>query len=138
MNAAAGVRHFVESLRLALRLLEVTNRRIENRMGWSHGYLSRLFNGTIEPRLSHVFEILEILEVEPAEFFALAFPPQSGPPTEGGAQLRQLLQPYRPEPDPTSPPPVRREELAALLQRALEAFLAAEAGSPPPRPGGPA
>lgn len=68
----------VEALLRALRWMVVvcgaTNRSVEEKLGVSYGYLSRLFAGAIELKVRHLFEICEVLGVDAAEFFHLAFP----------------------------------------------------------------
>jgi len=55
------IRWILDTLKTSMRLLEITNREVETRMEWSHGYLSRIFSGTIELRVEHVVEIVAIL-----------------------------------------------------------------------------
>ena len=70
------VRRIAELLSAELRSRKVTKRSIEQRMGWSHGYMTRLTSGAIELKLRHVFEVLEVVGVSPAEFFLQAYAPQ--------------------------------------------------------------
>jgi transcriptional regulator with XRE-family HTH domain len=94
------IRWILDTLKTSLRLLEVTNREIENKMGWSHGYLSRIFAGNIELRMEHILEIIGILRLHPAEFFELAYPQLPDPPSEAAQRLRSLLRRYQAEPPP--------------------------------------
>lgn len=68
------VQYLKEMLATQIRRQRITRRSIEQRMGWSHGYLTRLMGGVIELKLRHVFDILAMIEVTPAEFFAEAYP----------------------------------------------------------------
>ena len=57
----------------ALRDLIATRRRslasLERGMGYSEKYLSKLFNGSVELKLVHLFDLLAELDVEPRDFF---------------------------------------------------------------------
>jgi transcriptional regulator with XRE-family HTH domain len=116
------VERVLDTIRLALRLLDVTNRHVENRLGMSHGYLSRVLAGHIELRLSHVLDIAEVLGLAPAELFDLAWPLKPQPPTPAAARLHHLLRSFRPAPpEPLEPAaPAAHDELAGLLRRVLE------------------
>src|SRR4051794_33398660 len=48
-------------LRSAIRLSEYTNRDLERKLGFSGGYLSRLFGGQIDIKVSHILTVLEII-----------------------------------------------------------------------------
>ena len=92
------IRWILDTLKTAMRLLDITNRRVETEMGWSHGYLSRIFAGTIELRFEHVIEIAGILGLQPAELFDLAYPRLPEPPSPNAVRLRSLLRRYQPGP----------------------------------------
>ena len=79
------VQYLKEMLATQIRRQRVTRRSIEQRMGWSHGYLTRLMGGVIELKLRHLFDILKMIEVSPAEFFAEAYPLPSGRTRPEGA-----------------------------------------------------
>lgn len=91
MNAQDEVHRLLHVLRVAMRILEVTNRDIEKKMGLSYGYLSRLFAGNIELKVEHVLLISEILGLTPAEFFQLAYPRKTVPPTESAVRMQAIL-----------------------------------------------
>lgn len=90
-DEAEPIRWVLDTLKLVLRLLEITNREIETKLGWSHGYLSCIFAGSIE----HVIEIAHYAGLSPAEFFHLAYPalPESLSPT--AARLYQILRRFQ-------------------------------------------
>jgi hypothetical protein len=108
------IRWILDTLKTSMRLLEITNREVETRMGWSHGYLSRIFSGTIELRVEHVVEIVAILGLTPAEFFNLAYPRQPDPPSPAAARLRSLLRRYQPADEPGA---IEEHELVDLVRR---------------------
>ena len=104
-----------------MRLLEVTNRVVEQRMEWSHGYLSRIFSGTIELRVEHVIEIAAILGLTPAEFFDLTYPRKPVPLSPNAARLQSLLRRYQPLPEPAEPLPAGGGDgTVELLKRLVE------------------
>ena len=114
---AAEIRWILDTLRTSMRLLEVTNRKVEEGMGWSHGYLSRIFSGTIELRVEHVIEIAALLGLKPAEFFDLTYPRKPEPPSPNAARPRGLLRRYQSEPSPETQPAAEARGLAELVER---------------------
>lgn len=67
-------------LRDLLEDSDLSQREVEERLGWSPGYLSRLLNGRVGLRLRHLEVLLEALGVAPGEYFGALFPP---PPPAG-------------------------------------------------------
>ena len=63
-----------EVLSAAVRMAGRSRLSLERQMGLSSGYLSKILGGTVELRLRHVSMILDALEVDPADFFRVAFP----------------------------------------------------------------
>jgi transcriptional regulator with XRE-family HTH domain len=63
-----------EVLSAAVRVAGRSRLSMERQMGLSSGYLSKILGGTVELRLRHVSMILDALEVDPADFFRVAFP----------------------------------------------------------------
>ena len=94
----AETAHMIQVLRAALRVLGYTNREIETRLGVSGGYLTRLFNGTLELRFQHIVDIARAIGLEPAEVFQLAYPQPPSPPTESAQRLRETFGPRTPMP----------------------------------------
>jgi len=78
-------------------VLDVDPRTLEERMGVSPRFLHRLFNNFIEFRVQYLFAILAALEIEPAEFFALAYPDLPAEPSHTAAELRRRLRDLTPE-----------------------------------------
>ena len=124
----------VNLLRTVTRLLGITNREIEKRMGLSFGYLSRLFNGTINLRAEHIVQIADAIGLHPAEFFQLAYPrggPQ--PKTQAASRLYEILNGYGPGPLRTVLPPTpapSQEEIERLMTASIRKLLQ-EIGRPP-------
>lgn len=66
-------------LRELLEDSDLRQRDVEDRLGWTRGYLSQLLSGRVELRLRHLEAVLEALDVAPAEYFGVLFPtPQAG------------------------------------------------------------
>jgi transcriptional regulator with XRE-family HTH domain len=127
-----STRQMLDALRSALRLLGLSNREVEKRLGVSVGYLSRLFSGTIELRFEHIADLARVLEMDPVELLYFAFPRPKDPPTRGARRLREMA---GTEPDPpaggSSSP--SDEDMERLIARTLQKLLA----PPPPRRTGP-
>jgi hypothetical protein len=85
------VRYVLDALKSAIRILGYTVRDIENRLRYSHGYLSRVFAGTIELKMEHVIDIAKALEVEPAELLAFVYPTLMDPASPAAYELWQRV-----------------------------------------------
>ena len=127
-DTEAESRRILELLSTLIRILGLSNREIERRVGLSPSYLSRLFGGYLELKMEHVLEIGRALGLEPQEFFELAYPKSSEPPSESMERLRNVLdtlQPKRPaaEPAPKPLPGLNTEEVERSVQDALRQVL---------------
>ena len=91
-------------LRTAIRLLGLTNREVERRLGMTPSYLGRLFGGTIELKVEHVISIARAMGIQPWEFFELAYPRRSDPPSEPFRAIRTLLRDMQPATEPAPAP----------------------------------
>jgi transcriptional regulator with XRE-family HTH domain len=123
------VERLIRVLTTAMRILDLSNREIEKRLHLSPSYLSRLFNGLIELRAEHLLAISRAIGLTPAEFFHLAYPKRTEPPSEAALQLRRVLQELQPPPPP-APPSLRDDELERRIQETVQRLLA-EMGRPP-------
>ena len=74
-----------------MKLLGFTNRDVERKLGLSASYLSRLFSGLIELRVSHIVDIAKTIGVDPEEIFHLAFPDRKHPGNAAAARLRESI-----------------------------------------------
>ncbi len=123
------VERLLTVLRTAIRLLGLTNREIERRLGLTPSYLGRLFGGSIELKVEHLLAISRAIGLEPAEFFELAYPRRPEPPTESSKTIRKLLrdmQPSEPEARPTVT--ISDEELQQKIQESVRQALRDLAG----------
>lgn len=114
----------INLLRAALRMLGFSHREIARRMGMSPSYLSKLFSGVSEMRIDHLIRICRAADLEPAEFFSLAYPRQPAGSSLAARKLRELLQSVELQPPPPKPAPETREqEVEEMLRTILERIL---------------
>jgi transcriptional regulator with XRE-family HTH domain len=85
------VRYVLDALKSAIRILGYTVRDIENKLRYSHGYLSRVFAGTIELKMEHVIDVARALEVEPEELLAFVYPTLKDPASPAAYELWQRV-----------------------------------------------
>lgn len=119
------IQRLLQVLRVAMRILDVSNRDIEKKLGLSYGYLSRLFSGSIELKVEHILLILDVLGLTPAEFFQLAYPRKPSPPSEAAARMRTILDgfsPIRPEERPPAGE-LSPDELEKTVSKVLQKLL---------------
>ncbi len=120
----AEILRILDLLRTLIRILGLSNREIERRVGFSPSYLSRLFGNYLELKYEHVLEISRALGITPREFFELAYPDNAETPTESMKRIRgvlQNMQPLRPavEIPPKPTPGLSAEEVERKIQEAL-------------------
>ena len=121
----------VNLVKVCLRILGVSNRELARRLGMSPSYVSKLLSGSSELRLDHLIRICKVTELDPGEFFALAYPVHRAA-TATGTQLRSLLQGSLPPPPPPPAAPAkvyREDEVQAMLQAALERLIKGSGGA---------
>lgn len=107
-----------------MKILDVTNREVEKKLGLSYGYLSRLFAGTIELKVEHILEICNAIGLRPAEFFHLAYPKVPAPATPAANRLRDVLHGFQPLAEPETASPLNPEEIERLMMSSLRKLLA--------------
>ncbi|HYG61982.1 MAG TPA: helix-turn-helix transcriptional regulator [Thermoanaerobaculia bacterium] len=127
----AEIQRILTVLRTSMRILGVTNREIEKRLGVSVGYLSRLFHGSVELKVEHVLAITQAIGLHPAELFHLLYPQLPARPTEASLKLRSALEGFRPAPPPSPAAPEKpgahapsEEDLERLMMSSLRKLLA--------------
>ncbi len=91
------IKRLLNVLRTAMKILDITNREVEKKLGLSYGYLSRLFAGAIELKVEHILDICGAIGLRPAEFFQLAYPRVQTPGTPAASKLRDVLQGFQPQ-----------------------------------------
>lgn len=67
----------VRLLGILIRITGWTQRRLDRRLGYSLGYMSRLLTGNTKLLYTHILEILNAIGIEPARFFAVLHPDHS-------------------------------------------------------------
>ena len=125
------IKRLLNVLRTAMKILDITNREVEKKLGLSYGYLSRLFAGAIELKIEHILDICDAIGLRPAEFFHLAYPRVQVPGTPAAAKLRDVLQGFQPqggngeEPEPEAAlPSLSHEEIEQMMLASLRKLLA--------------
>src|SRR3954470_24008378 len=115
--------------KVCLRILGVSNRELARRLGMSPSYASKLVWGSSELPLDRLVRICKVTELDPGEFFALAYPVRPTA-TATGSRLRALLQLNAPPPPPPAAPArvYREDEVQAMLQAALERLIKGNSG----------
>jgi transcriptional regulator with XRE-family HTH domain len=68
------VTYLLKGLRRRIQRSQFKQYQIEERAGFSSGYLSLLLKGAIELKYRHLLVIFKALEIEPSEFFGELFP----------------------------------------------------------------
>ena len=92
------VRRLLNLLQALMRLLGVSNREVERRMGLNQGQVSRVLSGQIEAKMQLVLGVARSIGLEYDEFFAFAYP-EPRPAAEKSAaarNVRTLLENIRP------------------------------------------
>lgn len=119
------IQRLIQMLRVAMRILDVSNRDVEKQLGLSYGYLSRLFAGSIELKVEHILQILEVIGLTPAEFFQLAYPRRTTPPSEAVTRMRTILDGFGPIAPEERPPAAEMssEEIEKTVSRVLQKML---------------
>lgn len=112
-------------LRSAVRMSQLSNREVERRLGWSSGYLSRLFAQDMALKIEHVLNICTAIGLPPGEIFRAVFPrkPGEAAPSWAGALTR-----LHPAPPPDGPAPAPSRTTAAARAEAAGERTAARRG----------
>jgi transcriptional regulator with XRE-family HTH domain len=92
MTAQPRAEQLTEVLKILLRFSKVRHRDIEEQLGFSGGYMSRLLSGKIDIKISHVLSLAEILDIRLHELFAIAFPEDGAKrPSPGLQSIRKVF-----------------------------------------------
>jgi transcriptional regulator with XRE-family HTH domain len=122
-EAAPEAKRLLHVLKTSMKVLGFTNRDVEQKLGLSGSYLSRLFSGLIELRVEHVVDIAKAIGIEPEEIFHIAFPKHAKPSSVAAAHLRQTLGGEQAA-APGEPDAEGSEGGGSELERALEKMMA--------------
>jgi transcriptional regulator with XRE-family HTH domain len=123
----------VNLLKVTLKILGISLREVARRLDMSPSYVSKLLTGVNEVRLDHVIRICRAAEIEPVEFFALAYPRHPVKGTPGGSRARELLKNVELQ-TPAAPAPTLKasfsdEQIHDMLKATLEKMLGRNLGT---------
>jgi transcriptional regulator with XRE-family HTH domain len=124
------VERVLQLLKGVLRMLGITSREVERRLGVAPSYLSRVFTGAVELKLEHVIAVCRVIGLHPAEFFCLAYSELPEPPTDAARELWGTLKDFRLPARVSANQPgsakqtISGEELDERIQAALQRFFA--------------
>jgi transcriptional regulator with XRE-family HTH domain len=109
----------IDLLKVCLKILGISHREVARRLKMSPSYVSKLFSGSSEMRLDHLIRICEAVNLEPSEFFALAYPLPEKKGSASAARLRAVIRS-----EPQASPPTKQEEEAEKMEEMLRSILA--------------
>ena len=128
------IQRILDVAQTLLRVLDLSNREIERRLGFSPSYLTRVFTGYVEVKLEHILSIARAMGLSPAEFFSFAYPESAELPSEAAKAIRgrlAKLQPARPASPPSQPPPaVNEQEIHRIIDARLKKLVEAATERP--------
>jgi transcriptional regulator with XRE-family HTH domain len=145
------VRRLLDILRTLMRMLAVSNREAERRLGVKHSAVTRLFNGQVEAKLELVLGLARVIGIGYDELFDFAYP-ERRPASEQTAAARRIhtlladlhpkgIQPAPPaeaRPEPVRPAPameaVDRAELLKDLKKVVREVLGEMEAQDRPKP----
>lgn len=87
----------LEAIRTMIRRSDLSQRQVEEEAGFSKGYLSQLLAHNLDLKMWHVLAILEVFDIEPADFFEDVFP-RPKRVTLGGTALENFVDSSEPLP----------------------------------------
>lgn len=126
------VERVLQLLKGVLRMLGITSREVERRLGVAPSYLSRVFTGAVEFKLEHIVAVCRVIGLHPAEFFSLAYSELPEPSSDAARELWGTLKEFKvPErlsgassTTPNHKQAISGEELDERIQLALQRFFA--------------
>ena len=126
-EADPETKRLINLVKVTLRILGLSNREVARRLEMSPSYVSKLLSGAAEIRLDHVIRICRAADMEPAEFFGLAYPLPAPRPSTTQARLRDMLQGIAPSPPPMPTKLVKdhftEKEIHDMLKSTLERLM---------------
>ncbi len=129
--AETQVGRILRLLPVSFRMLGLSSREVERRLGWTPGYMNRILTGLIELRVEHLVDIAGAMGLKPRELLLFAFPDRGQPPTEAALDLDALVDEIRPAKIPKPKPAgITEEELNRRIEAAMIRFFARLSGGP--------
>lgn len=98
------VRRVAELLSMVVRMSGRSRRSIEEELGLGSSGLSKILNGTVRLQMSHILSILQAVEVDPGEFFQVAYPRRWARRKDGLMKQVGLLMKEEPVPEEMDDP----------------------------------
>jgi transcriptional regulator with XRE-family HTH domain len=119
------VRRVLDVLHTLMRMLAISNREVERRLGLQHGTVSRLLNGQIEAKLELLLGVARALGLEYEEFIAIAYPGRlvAKPESEAARKIHSMLEDLRPKAALPAKAPADPAELFHDVKRAVREIL---------------
>ena len=116
------VRRLSELLETLVRISKRSRRSLEAELGLGSSGLSKILKGTVRLQVSHVLILLEALQVDPYDFFRVAYGHRRLEESPLIGQLRALVKPEREqEKQEEEPPP--GDELPGFEERVRRVLL---------------
>jgi hypothetical protein len=105
-----------------------TVRDVERDLGWGRGTLNRIFGGRSELKLRHILEVAATLDLNPEEFFHMAYMvlPKGATTVERIVAMLEILSEragVKPKP-PAAAPVIDLESLTPMMEEVVRRLLA--------------
>lgn len=78
MKIDAEIRRISELLKRKIAGAGTSQKAVERTLGWGDGYISQILAGKVTLKFRHVFSILDVIGISPAEFFGELYGPAGG------------------------------------------------------------
>lgn len=117
------VRRLAELLDRVVRLSKRSRRSLEADLSLGSSGLSKILNGTIRLQVSHVLSVLEALQVDPYDFFRVAYGKRRLEKSPLIEQLRALVQPEREKESREAEEPPAGDGLPEFEERVRQVLL---------------
>ena len=62
------IEKLLEAIRMELIRQKISQRELERRYGWGHGYLSQILAGRVDLKVKTLLQVVQAFEIEPHEF----------------------------------------------------------------------
>ena len=117
------VRRLSELLELLLQISKRSRRSLEADLGLGSSGLSKILKGTVRLQVSHVLTLLEALQVDPYDFFRVAYRTRRLAKSPLIAQLLALIEPEREKDAAAKEEPPAAGELPEFEERVRQVLL---------------
>jgi transcriptional regulator with XRE-family HTH domain len=121
------VRRTLDVLRTLSRMMGISNREVERRLGLHPSFLTRLYSGQVEAKLEVVLGIARAIGLEYAELFDLLYPERPNPErwSPAAQRIHNMLEGLHPPriQSGATPGPQPREAAAAPDPETLKAMV---------------